>query len=89
VESLQARFDEVRADYLDREGEYPPEWQLAAGSSQDVLHVTPGELEQIRDKIRQILAESRRLRREDQPPGARRVHVMLDFTPWFAPDARP
>jgi hypothetical protein len=89
VESLQARFDEVRADYLDREAEYPPEWQLAAGSSQDVLHVTPAELEQIRDKIHQILAKSRRLRREDQPPGARRVHVMLDFTPWFAPDARP
>jgi DNA-binding transcriptional ArsR family regulator len=89
VESLQARFDEVRADYLDREAEYPPQWQRAAGSSQDVLHVTASELEQIRDKIHQILAESRRLRREDQPPGARRVHVMLDFTPWFTPDARP
>lgn len=87
VESLQARFDEVRADYLDREAEYPTEWQLAAGTSQDVLHVTAAELDEIRARIRQILADHRRLRRQDQPPGARRVHVIVDFTPWFSPDA--
>ena len=87
VESVQARFEEVRADYLDHEAEYPPQWQRAAGSGQDVLHVNPAELDEIRSKIRQILAEYRRLRPEDQPPGARRVHVMLDFTPWFTPDA--
>lgn len=88
VESLQVRSDEVRADYLDREAEYPPEWQRAAGGSQDVLHVTAAELDEIRTRIREILAQNRRLRRQDQPPGARRVHVMLDFTPWFSPDTQ-
>ena len=85
VESVRARFDEVRAEYLDREHEYPGEWQRAAGSSQDVLHVTPEELEAATAKVQQVLSEYRRLRPEERPPGARRVHVMLDFTPWFIP----
>jgi DNA-binding transcriptional ArsR family regulator len=87
VESVQARFDEVRAQYFDHEAEYSPEWQRAAGSTMDVLHVTPAELEEISASIQEILARKRRLARQDQPPGARRVHVMLDFTPWFTPDA--
>ena len=87
VESVQAQFGMVRANYLDREDCYPPDWQRAAGSVQDVLHVTPAELEEISASIREILARSRRLKRQEQPPGARRVHVMLDFTPWFDPDA--
>jgi DNA-binding transcriptional ArsR family regulator len=87
VESVRASFDEVRADYLDRESEYPAAWQRAAGSSQDVLHVTPEELDEAVVKVRQLLGEYRRLRPQDRPPDARRVHVMLDFTPWFTPDA--
>jgi DNA-binding transcriptional ArsR family regulator len=87
VESVQAQFDRVQADYLDREASYPPDWQDAAGTSQDVLHVTPDELEEIRVSIHGILARNRRLNRQDQPPGARRVQVMVNFTPWFTPDA--
>lgn len=87
AESVRARFDEVRADYLDRESQYPGEWQRAAGSSQVVLHVTPAELEAATAKVQQVLSEYRRLRPEDRPAGARRVHVMLDFTPWFTPSA--
>jgi DNA-binding transcriptional ArsR family regulator len=86
VETVQARFDEVRADYYDREADFPPEWQQAADSSQDVLHVTPAELEEISASIHEILARNRRLNRQDQPPGARRVHVMLNLTPWFTPE---
>lgn len=85
VESVQARFDEVRANYLDHETEYPADWQEAAGSSQDVLHVTPAELAEVQDRIRSILASYRRLSRQDRPDGARRVYVMVDFTPWFSP----
>jgi len=85
VESLQARVEELRADYLDREDEYPGEWQRAAGTSQDVLHVTAAELTEIRNRIARILADYRRLSPQDQPPGARRVHAMVDFLPWFSP----
>ncbi len=85
MESVRASFDDVRAEYLDRESEYPARWQRAAGSSQDVLHVTPEELDEATAKVRHVLSEYRRLRPEARPPGARRVHVMLDFTPWFNP----
>ncbi|MGN6792367.1 MAG: ArsR/SmtB family transcription factor [Streptosporangiaceae bacterium] len=88
-ESLRARFDELRSEYLSRESAYPGKWQRAAGSSQDVLHVTPEELEAATAKVQRVLSEYRRLRPEDRPPGARRVHVMLDFTPWFAPENPP
>jgi DNA-binding transcriptional ArsR family regulator len=87
VESVQAQFDKVQADYLDREADYPADWQRAAGTSQDVVHVTPAELEEIRVSIHGILTRNRRLKRENQPPGARRVQVMVNFTPWFTPDA--
>ncbi len=86
AETVRASFEEVRAEYLDRESRYPAKWQRAAGSSQDVLHVTPPELEAAVAKVQQVLSEYRRLRPQDRPPEARRVHVMLDFTPWFAPD---
>jgi len=76
----------MRADYLDRETEYPGDWQRAAGTSQDVLHVTTAELTEIRERIGQILAGYRRLRVQDQPAGARRVHAIVDFLPWFKPD---
>ena len=89
VERVQAEFDKVRADYSSHEADYPLDWQRAAGSTLDVLHVTPAELEEISGGIREILARSRRLRPQDRPPGARRVHVMVDFTPWFTPDAGP
>ena len=88
VETVQARSEEVRADYLDHEAEYPAQWQRAAGMCQDVLHVTAAELEELRTKILAILAEHRRIKREDRPPDARRIFVMLDFTPWFTPDGR-
>ena len=87
IENLQIRIDEIRADYLDREAQYSPQWQAAAGTSEDVLHVTPDELTLIREQISKILAEHRRLRRAERPPGARRVHVLVDLTPWFPPDA--
>ncbi|MHB1593594.1 MAG: helix-turn-helix domain-containing protein [Streptosporangiaceae bacterium] len=86
VESFAAMADEVRANYLDRMSEYPREWQIAAGGSNDVLHVTADELEQIRRRIEGVLSEYRRLNPADRPDAARRVQAIVDFTPWFAPD---
>lgn len=86
VENVETLFDEIRATYRDHEAEYPEEWQLAAGSTQDVLHVTAAELEQVQDEIRAVLARFRRLNREDRPVGARRVYAMVDLTPGFTPD---
>src|ERR1017187_717571 len=85
IESLQARFDDVRADYLDRQAEYSPQWRSAAGISQDVLHLTADELAVVREQLQDVLAAYRRLDQVDRPPGARRVHAMFDLVPWFDP----
>lgn len=89
VESLHARVDELRADYLDRESDYPADWQRAAGTDHDVLHVTAAELTEIRKRIAPMLARYRRLSPQDRPEGARRVHASVDFLPWFSPDDQP
>jgi DNA-binding transcriptional ArsR family regulator len=86
LDSLQARVDEVRANYLDREADYPREWQLAAGLQQDVLHVTAAELNELKASFRQAIGRYRRLRPSERPAGTRRVHVIVDFTPWFDPE---
>jgi DNA-binding transcriptional ArsR family regulator len=83
--SLQARFDEVRAEYLDREPGYPPEWREAGGHDQDVLHVSAEELLAVRDQVRDLLARYRRLDPAERPPGVQRVHVMFELIPWFDP----
>ena len=85
LESFTAMADEVREGYLDRMSEYPREWQIAAGGINDVLHVTPDELEQIRRRIERVLSEYRRLDPAERPEAARRVQAIIDFTPWFAP----
>jgi DNA-binding transcriptional ArsR family regulator len=89
LESLHARFEEVRAEYLDREADYPPEWRAAAGLHQDILHVTPDELAEVRSRVQHVLSQYRRLDASDRPPGSRRVHVIFDLTPWFRPDGKP
>jgi DNA-binding transcriptional ArsR family regulator len=84
--SLQARIGEVRAHYLEREADYPPEWQGVAATRQDVLHVTADEFAAVQAKLADLLAGYRRLDRADRPPGARRVHAVFDMVPWFEPD---
>lgn len=85
AESLQTRVEEVRAEYLDRAWEYPPEWRDAVGMHQDVLHVTAAELGTVRAELQVLLGRYRRLDRADRPAGARRVHAIIDLVPWFDP----
>jgi DNA-binding transcriptional ArsR family regulator len=84
-ESVRARSDDVRAEYLDRESRFPPAWQGAAGTNMDVLHVTAAELDVVRTRIYELLSDYRRIEPAQRPAAARRVHVMIDYTPWFDP----
>jgi DNA-binding transcriptional ArsR family regulator len=86
TESMLTRFGEMRAEYLARAGRYPPGWRDVAGWNQDVVHVTLAEAAALRDQIRALLAGYRRLDPSDRPPGAHRVHTVLDLLPWFDPD---
>lgn len=86
-ESLRASAEELARAYQDRQREYPARWREQIGSSQDVVHVTPEELQTLRQRIDELLGEYRRLPRGERPPEARRIHVRLDLLPWFEPDA--
>lgn len=86
LDSMQARFDEVRSRYLDTQSDYPQHWQAAAGARHDVVHVTPDELTELRSRIADLVSGYRRLDRAQRSPGARLVHAFIDFTPGFAPD---
>ena len=77
TESLLARFEEMRAEYLGRADRYSAEWRDVAGWNQDVLHVTVAEATALRDQIRALLASYRRLDPADRPPDAHRVHTLL------------
>lgn len=85
TESLLARFEEMRAEYLGRADRYSAEWRDVAGWNQDVLHVTVAEATALRDQIKALLASYRRLDPADRPPDAHRVHTLLDLLPWFDP----
>ncbi|HEY3879513.1 MAG TPA: helix-turn-helix domain-containing protein [Trebonia sp.] len=85
--SVNASAEEVRESYRNRESEYPAEWQDALGTNYDVLHVTPDELEAVKLRVIELFGEYRRLAGAERPPGARRVAVTVDLSPWFEPDA--
>lgn len=86
-ESVHASAEELRESYRDRESEYPARWRSALGTSYDVLHATPEELETLQRRLIDLFGEYRRLSRDERPPGARRVQVRVDLIPWFEPDA--
>ena len=78
---------EVREAYRRREAEYPADWRTALGTSYDVLHATPEELVALERQILDLLGRYRRFTRDERPPGARRVQVVLDLAAWFPPPA--
>jgi DNA-binding transcriptional ArsR family regulator len=86
-DSLQTRIDDIRAQYRARSAEYRGDWRAAAGDTQDVLHLTGGELRALRAEIEKLLGQYRRLDPAERPDGARRVHAMLELLPWFDPAA--
>ena len=85
MESLQSHLDEHRTEYLDREAEYSPQWQRAAGYTQSVVHVTAEELIELRERLNALVQEYARLDPADQPRGALRVGTYIEFIPWFDP----
>lgn len=80
-DSLDARLAQIRAQYLEHAAQYPPQWQEAAGSVHDILHLTAEELKALRDEIRELFGRYRRIDRAERPADARRVHVLLEMLP--------
>jgi hypothetical protein len=86
VENLRASAEEIRVQYLSRQAEYPADWQAAVGELFSAAHVTADELNQLREKLIEVMAPYIRLDPAERPPGALPVRVMLDLFPWFAPE---
>jgi hypothetical protein len=86
VENLRASSEEIRARYVDRQSEYPADWQAAAGEMFSVAHVRPDELEELRAKVLEIMAVYLRLDEAERSPGALPVRIMFDAFPWFGPE---
>jgi predicted ArsR family transcriptional regulator len=86
AEAFQTDALENRARYLARRREYPAEWRQSLGEDHDVAHVTPGELEEFRRKLRELGDQYRRLDPAERPPGALPVRILIDMSPWFGPE---
>ena len=86
VENMRAAAEEIRVRYLARRSEYPADWQTAAGEVFSVAHVTPGELDQMRSEVLEVMARYIRLDAASRSSGALPVRIMLDLFPWFGPE---
>lgn len=86
VENIRASAEETRARYINRKSEYPADWQAAVGEVFSVAHVTPEELQQLREKVLEVMNPYARLDPAERPPGVLPVRVMLDLFPWFGPE---
>jgi DNA-binding transcriptional ArsR family regulator len=85
-ETVRAQAEELRDKYLERQSQYSAQWQDALGRVNDVLHVSPEELIALRTRLIEVFGEYRRVPRDERPPGAQRVQVLVDLIPWFEPD---
>ena len=86
VENMRASAEQIRAQYVARKAEYPADWRAAAGEMFSVAHVTPDELNQMRERVMEIMAPYVRLDPAERPTGALPVRIMLDLFPWFGPE---
>jgi DNA-binding transcriptional ArsR family regulator len=86
VENLRAAAEENRARYLNRRSEYPADWQAAVGEMFSVAHVAPEELNQLRERLLEVMLPYVRLDPAERPPGVLPVRILLDFFPWFEPE---
>jgi helix-turn-helix protein len=72
---IAEQYFEQLARWLEASPQEPEEWRQAAMLGDRILYVTPAELEEIGDRVGEVLDEyfERLLRPELRPPGARQV----------------
>jgi DNA-binding transcriptional ArsR family regulator len=86
AENMRAAAEDLRASYLARKAEYPADWQDAVGELFSVAHVTAAELNEMRDKLVDVMRPYVRLDPAERPPGTLPVRILLDAFPWFGPE---
>jgi DNA-binding transcriptional ArsR family regulator len=73
--------DETVREYLVREQSFSAAWREAAAFVQTTIVASPAELEQITERIHEVLAPYLRTARARTPRGARFVHVGVRAVP--------
>jgi hypothetical protein len=86
TDQVYARSSTRRAQYLADASQYSPPWQSASDLTEAAVYVTRDELESFQSELQDLLRRYRRAEPGGRPAGARRVSVLLDLIPWFAPD---
>jgi hypothetical protein len=86
VEAIHADALQARARYLNRQSEYPVDWQQVVGSTQDAAIVTPAELQELKAKLQEVMDQYRRLDPATRTPGALPVRMIFDMYPHFGPE---
>jgi hypothetical protein len=86
TENLRADAEETRTHYLDRKSDYPADWQANAGEMFSVAHVTPDELQELREKVLEVMAPYVRLDKAERSAGALPVRISFEAFPWFEPE---
>jgi hypothetical protein len=73
--AVAERYFEQLARWLEARPDEPEEWRQAALLGDRILYVTPAELTELGDRVREVLDEyfERMVRPELRPPGARQV----------------
>jgi len=86
TEAIRADAEQSRARYLNRQSEYPADWQELAGWTHDVAIVTPAELRELKAKLQEVMDQYRRLDPATRTPGALPVRMGFDMYPYFEPE---
>ena len=76
--------------WLETKTAYPQPWRKAAGNSEYVFYLTPGELEQLNDKLSALLIPLMRERLADpskRPPGSVPMEMLVFSYPMSPPAA--
>lgn len=79
--SLVEHDNDLMAAFLRNRERYDPAWRDAGRFVNNVLHLRPEEVQEVSERIQDILAEYRRQDPADRPEGADRVYTVVRFIP--------
>jgi DNA-binding transcriptional ArsR family regulator len=71
------RHIEVVNEFAEREASYPPEWREAATFLTNPVYVSPDELEQLADRLSEVVRPFMHRDRSECPPNAEPAYVVV------------
>ena len=72
-------------EWLAAEQDEPPEWRKAATTNSGTAYLTPEELAEFADEVRELWRKYERLDSAERPEGSRRIHIVFRAIPRVEP----